>query len=390
MLCLTDCNIGFIKYNSDIHQFTITTKNRVNYYEFPVFAQGCFFEFPLLSLSILKMYINDCHNNIFIINHCLPKYIKCLHKIFPKSKIIYVVHNQKWAVPLLGNKKLFESIINGSQATIIAKDLLRSIKRGYKQEVDIYKLSNAVVCLSKTTYDLVNILYKIPLNKLFLIPNGIYFEDNPGTVRYQGFRKIKKEFFGFNSEDIILIYAGRVNKCKGISVLINAFNIISRSVNNLRLIIAGDLQEFSQSAYLYNKCTSKIIFAGHLSSEELSQILQIADIGVLPSFSEQCSYWGIEMMLHKLLIVTTDGNGLLDMFQDRFNALVASINYDSDDLDFSHNLAQVLLEAIEMKNSNQDQKLRSRAFEFAIKEYSISEMKDKYCKLFNDLIINRI
>ena len=52
---------------------------------------------------------------------------------------------------------------------------------------------------------------------------------------------------------------------------------------------------------------------------------QIADIGVLPSYTEQCSYVGLEMLAHHLPIVASDGFGVRCMFQEQINIRVAHI-----------------------------------------------------------------
>ena len=50
-----------------------------------------------------------------------------------------------------------------------------------------------------------------------------------------------------------------------------------------------------------------------------------ADIGVLPSYTEQCSYVGLEMLAHRLPIVASDGFGMRCMFQEQANIRVAHI-----------------------------------------------------------------
>lgn len=75
----------------------------------------------------------------------------------------------------------------------------------------------------------------------------------------------------------------------------------------------------------YAHISTKVTYTGHLERKELKKWYQMADIGVIPSYTEQCSYVGIEMMMHGLPIVTSDGFGLRDMFKDQGNAIVVPI-----------------------------------------------------------------
>ena len=56
-------------------------------------------------------------------------------------------------------------------------------------------------------------------------------------------------------------------------------------------------------------------YIGYLQKNELEKWYQLVDIGVLPSYSEQCSYTGIEMMMYSLPIVASDGFGVRIMSQ---------------------------------------------------------------------------
>ena len=69
-----------------------------------------------------------------------------------------------------------------------------------------------------------------------------------------------------------------------------------------------------------------MIYIGYLQKNELEKWYQLVDIGVLPSYSEQCSYTGIEMMMYSLPIVASDGFGVRNMFHDGSNACIASIS----------------------------------------------------------------
>lgn len=67
----------------------------------------------------------------------------------------------------------------------------------------------------------------------------------------------------------------------------------------------------------YDKCfqeckdiCSKITFTGLLEKQDLHELYQMADIGVVPSLFEPFGYVAVEMMMHGLPVVATATSGL--------------------------------------------------------------------------------
>ena len=85
-----------------------------------------------------------------------------------------------------------------------------------------------------------------------------------------------------------------------------------------------------------------VSFVGLINKKELEKWYAVADMGVIPSYYEQCPYVGIEMMMHGLPIVASDGFGLRNMFRDGVNAVVAPIGDREDSSEFSRNLAEAM------------------------------------------------
>lgn len=86
-----------------------------------------------------------------------------------------------------------------------------------------------------------------------------------------------------------------------------------------RLVIAGS-GDFNRYFHLVRFC-SRITFVGKLNQKELYKIYQIADVGVLLSFTEQCSYTIIEMLMFGLPIIGTTAPGLSEMFEDGIHGI---------------------------------------------------------------------
>lgn len=74
----------------------------------------------------------------------------------------------------------------------------------------------------------------------------------------------------------------------------------------LTLVIVGD-GDFTKYMALINGLWAKVSFVGKLKFDQLAAFYQIADVGVMPSFHEQCSYVAIEMMRFGLAEMIDDG-----------------------------------------------------------------------------------
>ena len=95
--------------------------------------------------------------------------------------------------------------------------------------------------------------------------------------------------------------------------MIRSFSQVLQVYPECRLVIAGFLLDPSKVLSLTGNAASKIIFTGQIPKKELDEWISITDIGILPSYTEQCCYWGIELMMHGVPVITTDGFNLQEM-----------------------------------------------------------------------------
>ena len=126
---------------------------------------------------------------------------------------------------------------------------------------------------------------------------------------------------------------------------------------------------------------SKIIFSGRLPKELIYKFYQIADVGILPSFAEQCSYVAIEMMMHGLPIVGTDSTGLSEMIIDGENGYKVNLNENENDVFLDTVRLSQLIKKI-ISNPTLKEYLSQQSRLIFKNKYNIEEMKRKYSNLF--------
>ena len=77
----------------------------------------------------------------------------------------------------------------------------------------------------------------------------------------------------------------------------SCFNKIVDEYPDCRMILIGD-GDINNVIKYAREAISKITFVGRLDKKKLYQWYSIADIAVFPSYYEECSYVGIEMLMH--------------------------------------------------------------------------------------------
>lgn len=379
MKCLLSClvpleiEVNLLSFNSNNKRFEFQIKDSIRYIYFPICHKGSFLEIGSLCWPLLRLYFTDVTDNIFIINHspCVDL-LRQLRKQFKKARLIFIIHDQGWTSPLLGNKERLKNTIINRNHKGKKNKIENFVKKYFKQEQIMYKLVDDIVCLSTSTHSLLTNTYNIKSDKIHLIPNSIY--NVPICLNNEERLTLRKNL-GFAEDDIVLLYVGRTVEAKGFDNLLLAFEKLSKNNSRLRLIVAGEIFRLNEFAQITKYSATRITYLGLIAKEQLQKWYNIADFGLLPSYTEQCSYTGIEMMAQKLLIVTTNGNGLSDMFTDKINAIVCPI---SDDMALS--LECGISRAMQL-STNEKLQMQNEALNLVRTKYSLHNFQTSYRRI---------
>lgn len=256
---------------------------------------------------LLKKNIQNIENSIFIFNFPIHYLLlKTLKERCCNIKLIFVVHLQTWSFVLNGNENRFKRILKEEEHNSAIHD-------AYKEELDIYNLSDKIVVLSLDTYRIIRDYYHIKEDKMSLIYNGI--PDNYRKISFEENKSIREQF-SLHLDEKIILYVGRIDSMKGVPATIEAFKKIVRKHPDSKLILVGEGEEMEKSMKLCAGLWNKILFTGRLNEHEIYKLYKIADIGIMLSMHEQCSYVAIEMLMHNLKLITTDTTGLNEMLKD--------------------------------------------------------------------------
>lgn len=161
----------------------------------------------------------------------------------------------------------------------------------------IWKKAKKVIANSEKLKQLA--LNSLPGQTIEIIPNGI------------DVNKFKPNKNKEINCPIRLISTGRLIERKGYKYLIEAIS----GIKEVELVLVGDGNIKKELEVHVQKYNSKVIFLGNKNHDEIVNLLQRADIFVLPSLNEGMSNSILEAMACGLPIITTDTGGSLELIQ---------------------------------------------------------------------------
>ena len=308
----------------------------------------------------------------FFLNH--TKYYLLVPEIkqtFPQSIVYFTIHYQKWCFLLDGQAAALRSLLSKQEQEL--QGMERDIWHSFQEEQSAYRSVDRVVSLSRFTSGLLQQVYQIPAHKIDLVYNGMA---DVAPVGPRDKESLKKEL-GFPSGERIILFVGRLDPVKGVHLLLRAFMALSEELPDCRLILAGDgnLLPYLQAC---DRHWGRITFTGRLGKERLYQLYQMADIGVMPSLHEQCSYTAIEMMMFGIPLIASTTTGLKEMIRENVNGLLFEMHDEADE--GATRQLQILMKEL-LTDPQRLAGLQQGARSVYEEVYSLEKMADAYARL---------
>jgi glycosyltransferase involved in cell wall biosynthesis len=208
-----------------------------------------------------------------------------------------------------------------------------------------------------------------------VVPNGAELEP------FLSAKPLPREDFGFTSEDVLLVYMGRIAPEKNLEFLLRAFAGVSRAVANTKLLVVGGGQKEHEEGIRAFAAElglgDGIHFTGLVSYDSLPSYLAMCDIFTTASVTEVHPFSVIEGMAAGLPIVGIDSPGIGDSITDGETGLLSV-----DDLaSFTAKLTSLCL--------NRDlQKKMGAAAQKASRQFSIENTTKIMLGHYNRLVSN--
>ena len=313
---MSDLSLNLVRLRSESREFFIRENNGYSEFIIPntVFSfSSCTERYYVHVWYLLLSYIEYEKGDLLIFHlNYQTSYplIALMKQRFPNCKIIYTIHCQSWSLSLKGNISLFKRIIHSDSSSLNDKEL--RISQVYQKEKLLYAEVDKIICLSNFTKSLLMQEYEVPNDKLCVINNGL---EDKGLSLSENDRCILKDKLGIPINQRVVLFVGRIDEMKGIKSLIQSFKIIVKYLPDCHLYLLGDGNYFNYFEDIIGYW-NRITFTGRLNRELLYEFYRVADVGVMPSFYEQCSYVAIEMLMFNIPLLMSTAAGLDEMVEN--------------------------------------------------------------------------
>ena len=173
-----------------------------------------------------------------------------------------------------------------------------------------YEASRIIVC-SNYMKDHISWLFRVPQDKVRVIPNGVELPQKTDRPGLEFRRKYAKD------EEKIVLFVGRIVEEKGLNVLIGAMPLLIRSGVQAKLLVVGDgyasdrMKKIAWDIGAYDK----VFFTGYVDDLTLDKIFGIADAQAVPSLYEPFGMVALEGMVKGVPIVVSDTGGLSEIVE---------------------------------------------------------------------------
>lgn len=309
------------------------------------------------------------------INHCsLAWHIK--QKI--NCKIVLTKHCIPWRDLVTVNYKEFyrlNSAFNNKQKAVF------NVPQLHQEQINYENLDH-IITVTQYAKENLELLFDVQPEKITVINNGIALDVTQSSDKSRA--KLRQQY-GFDPDEHIIIFAHVLHERKGIIDLVKIFEelLTKNKVQNTRLIIAGN-GDATRVAETVKKYWAKITFTGNLSKSILYDFYRLSDIGIVPSYAEQCSYTAIEMMQFGLPVIVSDVEGLSEIVPDNCGMKI-KVNFRKDGVSLDGKNLRQSLELL-LKNSSLAKELAQNARVHASKNFSLEQMVNNTVAVFRNVL----
>ena len=221
------------------------------------------------------------------------------------------------------NKSLKIITVHGFLDSYVMKDSMILKKLfWYLFQKKCFKKADLIHAISENEYQVLIKIFPDYTNKIILIPNGLYAPDSFVDIDFE-FKSMIDSFV--NEDSFIYLFLSRINKKKGLDLLVPAFNELLLDFPNIKLIIAGPEGDFSEELTHLIHGKSNILLLPSCINWSKKYLFKKSDVFVLPSYSEGFSIAALEAISYGKPSIFSNFIGFSDDVK-QFNAGLISDN----------------------------------------------------------------
>lgn len=155
-------------------------------------------------------------------------------------------------------------------------------------------LADEIITIDKNSYD--------SLSKIY---SKICYINNPVKIEYATYKSDSKE----------ICYVGTLNKNKGITDLVNAFNQIAMNNTDWTLNLIGPIDDDYVAEFNSLTKSKNIIVRGKLDRNEVLEEIRKSAFTILPSYTEGMPYSILESMANRVPAIATNVGSIPELIE---------------------------------------------------------------------------
>ena len=182
------------------------------------------------------------------------------------------------------------------------------------------KTTTELIVPTKKTYDLFKQKYKFDRN-VHIVPTGIeierFYKENNNKKEIE---KLRNDL-GFDKDDFVILFVGRIAEEKNINLLLDSQNIINKKYKNCKILIVGDGPDLEKLKKQYSKNKS-IVFAGKVPWENIPKYYLLANVFATATTSETQGLTVIEACAASLPPICINDESFTNVVIDDLNGKI--------------------------------------------------------------------
>lgn len=208
----------------------------------------------------------------------------CVKEIIKSEPDLILLEGCTWYMPYFRKKLPAAHLVLHVHTDILNRESYKS--------TEIIHAADKIIAVSEYIKEKICEIDITQKFKISVLKNGI--NTNVFNVKHrEGREKIRKKL-GYENEDKVIIFCGRITQAKGIQILLQAMDFLPKEY---KLLVVGASwfssavkNDFEKEMVAYAlKYKSRVKFMGYIANQKLAQLYCAADICVAPSICEDAA-----------------------------------------------------------------------------------------------------
>lgn len=186
----------------------------------------------------------------------------------------------------------------------------------YGKNILSYKADKMIACSNTIKKHLMS-NFNLPENRIKVIYNSV----DPAVLKINVYKQKLKTELGINPKDFVIGFVGRIDfKEKGVDLLLEAFNKLSKSNLQNHLLIIGNGSDQNEVTYYCDASKLKVKFLS--SKENIFDYYNLMDVVVLPSRVDPFPLVMLETALIQKPFIGSNVDGIAELIEHEKDGLL--------------------------------------------------------------------